>query len=116
MTEQTLQPMGTSNIPVPHIFSALGIEKISIEDEFIIKYKDGILEASVIRNFGTVESVKKHIKGGFNETVTFEPQKMDKEDRNNLIKKLHASGDTQKEIERKFGITQGMISRIVNSQ
>jgi hypothetical protein len=100
---------------IPDVFDALGIGQVSPNDEFSIKYKNGILEARVIRNFGIVESVKKHVKGGFNEMAIFEPQKMDKKERNDLIKSLHASGDTQREIERKFGITQGMISRIVNS-
>lgn len=116
MSELTSQ-LSPSTSPVNDFFKVLGIEKITREDGFCIQYKDGILEASVTRNGGTVESVKKHIKSGsgFSEMVVFEPNKMDKKDRDELIKKLHDKGDTQKELERKFGITQGMISRIVNS-
>lgn len=113
MNELTKQKESLSAIPA--VFDLFDMEKVSKKDEFFIKYKDGILEATVKREFGKVESVRRHIKGGFNEAVVFEPEKMDKNERNKLIRKLHANGDTQKELERKFGITQGMVSRIVNS-
>ena len=105
-----------SSHPVPAVFSHLGIEGVNSGDRFSLTYRDGILEAHVKRKSGKVETAMKFVKGGgFSQMSSFEPEQMSRDDRNTLIKKLYAKGEKQKELEKKFGLTQAMISRIVNS-
>ena len=104
-----------TNHPVPAVFSHLGIEKVCPKDRFSLTYHDGILEANVKRQSGKTETAIKHVKGGFEQMTTFDPEQMNREDRNNLIKQRYAKGEKQKQLEKTFGLTQAMISRIVNS-
>ena len=44
----------------------------------------------------------------------FDPGEMTKHDRNALIRKKHKSGEAQASLAETFGLSQAMISRIVN--
>lgn len=101
---------------VPALFEHLGIKNVKSSDRFTISYKDGLLEANVKRKSGQTETVVKYVKGsGFNQITTFDPELLSKVDRNDLIKMLYSKGETQKDLEKKFGLSQAMISKIVNS-
>ena len=102
--------------PVPALFEHLGIKQIKPSDRFWLTYRDGIFEARVKRKSGQTESVIKYVKGnGFSQMTAFDPDLMTKDDRNNLIRILYKNGERQTSLERKFGLSQAMISRIVNA-
>jgi Mor family transcriptional regulator len=101
--------------PVPAAFSYLGVGDVTPRDDFSLTCKSGILKASVKRQSGECITITKRIKGGFDEMTVFDPESMSKTARNKLIKEFYEKGDTQKELEKKFGLTQAMISRIINS-
>lgn len=100
--------------PVPALFDHLGISKIKTTDTFSLIYRDGILEAHVKRQSGKTETAVKSIKGGgFSQMTTFDPSQMNKSDRNELIRSKYAKGERQAALEKTFGLSQAMISRIV---
>lgn len=102
--------------PLPALFESLGIKHIKPSDQFSLNYRDGILEARVKRRSGQTETVSKYAKGeGFAEMSAFDPTQMEKSERNQLIKSKYAKGETQQSLANKFGLTQAMICRIVNS-
>jgi hypothetical protein len=101
--------------PVPAVFESLGIPDVRPSDSFKLSYKNGLIEASVHRADGTTQTVTKTVDGGFSQMSQFNPNKMEKQDRNELIKQFYEKGDTQKEISSKFGLSQAAISKIVNS-
>ena len=101
--------------PVPALFERMGIEKVSPKDKFSITYQDGLLRAVVKRSDGKTETATKHVKGnGFQEMSIFDPDEMSKHDRNSLIRKKYKSGESQASLAETFGLSQAMISRIVN--
>lgn len=105
--------------PVPALFNHLGMPSVNRNDEFSITYKDGMLEASVKRKSGKVETIIQTVgSGGFNQMSNFNPDEMDIEQRNELIKKLYKNGrgESQPTIAKKFGLRQPQISRIINNQ
>ena len=90
---------------------------VNKNDEFSITYKDGMLEASVKRKSGKVETITQTVgSGGFSQMTNFNPDDMDIDERNELIKKLYKNGrgESQPAIAKKFGLKQPHISRIVN--
>jgi len=102
--------------PVPALLGSMGIDTIKTSDEFSITYKNGILKANVQRTNGLSETVIKSVKGnGFSQMTTFEPNEMTTHQRNNLIQTLYKQGNTQKNLSEMFGLSQAMISIIVNS-
>jgi len=102
--------------PVPALFERLGIERVTTKDKFTITYNDGLLRAVVNRDSGKTETTTKHIKGrGFQEMSVFDPDEMSKNDRNALIRKRYKSGVSQLSLSETFGLSQAMISRIVNT-
>lgn len=101
--------------PVPALFEHLGIHKVNSTDSFSLTYRDGILEAHVKREDGKTETSVKSVKGnGFSQMTTFDPSRMNKSDRNDLIRVKYKKGETQTSLEKTFGLSQAMISRIVN--
>lgn len=102
--------------PVPALLGSMGIDTIKISDEFSITYKNGILKANVQRKNGRSETVIKSVKGnGFSQMTTFDPNEMSTQQRNDLIRTLYGQGYTQKELSELFGLSQAMVSVIVNS-
>lgn len=103
--------------PIPSLFNSLGIANVKTGDQFTINYSGGIIEASVKRKSGKTETAMMHVKsaGGFSQLTTFDPDQMSKKERNELIKKLKNSGETQQKLGKKFGLSQTMISKIINS-
>ena len=100
--------------PVPAVFNFLGIDRVTSKDSFTLSYQDGMLEASVKRKNGKTEHVVKHVKGGgFNQVTTFEPEKMTKDERNEIIRSRYAKGESQSDIAKKFGLSQSRIAGIV---
>lgn len=102
--------------PVPALLHHLGMPEVNRNDEFSITYKDGMLEASVKRQTGKVETITQTVGGkGFNQMTNFNPDEMDIEQRNELIKKLYKNGkgDSQPALAKKFGLSQPQISRII---
>jgi hypothetical protein len=113
--------MGKEIVPVstnpgPALFEQLGISRVKKSDQFTISYRDGFLEANVKRKSGKTETAVKHVRGdGFTQLTTFDPEGMDKNERNDLIKNKYAKGHTQSDLAKLFGLSQAMISRIVGS-
>ncbi|MFA5171725.1 MAG: hypothetical protein WC426_09165 [Sulfuriferula sp.] len=106
----------SNNHPVPALFSHLGMPTVKPSDEFTITYKNGMLEASVKRSTGKVETVTRTVGSqGFSQMTNFDPDEMNSSERNELIKKLHKNGkgEAQSSLGKKFGLTQPQISRIV---
>ena len=101
--------------PVPAVFESLGIPGVKPTDRFELSYKNGLIEASVKRTDGTTQTVVKTVNNGFSQMTQFNPDRMERQDRNELIRKLYEKGDSQKEISAKFGLSQAAISKIVNS-
>lgn len=103
-----------SKHPIPALFEHLGITGIKSSDQFSISYRDGLLEAHVKHASGTTQSVVKTVKGnGFTQMTQFDPAQMSKADRNELIRVRYAKGERQTSLEKTFGLSQAMISRIV---
>lgn len=101
--------------PVPELFERMGIDKVSPKDKFSITYQDGLIRAVVKRRSGKTEAATKHVKGnGFQELSIFDPSEMSKRDRNSLIRTKYKSGESQASLAETFGLSQAMISRIVN--
>jgi len=101
--------------PVPALFERLGIERVTPKDKFTITYDDGLIRAVVKRKGGKTETTTKHVTGnGFQEMSVFDPDEMSKKDRNALIRKKYKSGEAQASLAETFGLSQAMISRIVN--
>lgn len=101
--------------PVPALFEHLGIHGVKSSDSFSISYRDGLLEANVKRASGTTETAVKTVKGnGFRQMTQFDPEQMSKSDRNDLIRARYAKGERQTSLEKTFGLSQAMISRIVS--
>lgn len=100
--------------PVPAVFSFLGIDTVTPRDDFTLSYRDGMLEASVKRRDGKTEHVVKHVKsGGFHQITTFEPGKMTRDKRDEIIRSRYAKGESQADLAKKFGLSQARISGIV---
>lgn len=115
MNEISLQEETTTD-PIPSLFDHIGISKVTPSDSFSLTYSDGFLEASVKRQSGKTETAIMHVNGnGFIQMTSFDPKKMNKSDRNEVIKGLYENGEKQKKLEKKFGLSQAMISKIVNS-
>lgn len=105
------------NHPVPALLNHMGISTVKTSDEFTITYKNGILEASVKRKSGKVETITQVVGNqGFNQTTNFNPENMSKAERNDLIMKLYKNGkgESQSSLGKKFGLTQPHVGRIVN--
>ena len=100
--------------PITEVFEYLGIHGVKPRDEFKLTYRDQMLEASVKRPSGKCETIRKHVrKGAFKEMRTFDPTRMSKDERNELIRKMHGQGYSQSQLANMFGISQPMVSRIV---
>lgn len=99
--------------PIPAIFSDLGIEKVTRMDAFSIEYAKGFLTATVTRENGAVEVVRKQLGGGFSEMTAYDPSRMDKKKRNEVIVALTEDGQTQSQIARRIGFTQATVSNVL---
>ncbi|MCC2607142.1 hypothetical protein [Planctobacterium marinum] len=107
-----------SKHPVPALFERLGMPSVKTCDEFTITYKDGLLEASVKRRSGKVETITQTISGkGFSQLTNFNPNEMSQTERNAMINKLYndGRGDSQSKIAKTFGLTQSQVSRIIKN-
>jgi hypothetical protein len=103
---------------LPALFDELGITKVKRDDRFSLDYSEGLLEVRVKRKSGLTETAMVRVSGsGFHQMSSFDPDQMDKPDRNKLICTLYKNGrgETQEVLGRKFGLSQAMINRIVNS-
>lgn len=110
------QLASSSTHPVPALFEQLGVEKIKKSDQFTITYKNGLIEANVKRKKGRTETVTKSVRdNGFSQLTTFDPEQMSKSDRNKIIRNMYNQGCTQSHLAVRFGLSQPMIARIVNS-
>lgn len=102
--------------PVPALFEHLGIQGVKSSDSFTLTYRDGILEAHVKRASGKTETSVKTVKGnGFRQMTHFDPSQMSKDERNDLIRAKYKKGERQTSLEKTFGLSQAMISRIVKN-
>jgi Mor family transcriptional regulator len=103
--------------PVPALFEHLGIQGVKSSDSFLISYRDGLLEARVKRASGTTETAVKTINGnGFHQMTQFDPEQMTRTERNELIRNKYAKGERQTSLEKIFGLSQSMISKIVSKE
>ena len=102
-----------SKHPIPALFAKLGIENVKPSDKFGIDYAEGFLTATINREGGRVEVVRKHLNGGFTEITSYDPNSMDKDQRNKVIAKLSGDGFSQSEIARRIGVTQSTISNVL---
>lgn len=106
-----------NNHPVPALLNHLGMPAIKRSDEFSITYKNGMFEASVKRKNGKIETITQTVgTKGFSQMTNFDPDEMDIEERNDLVKQLYRNGkgESQKAIGKKFGLTQPHVSRILS--
>lgn len=102
--------------PIPALFDSLGIPQVTSSDQFTLTYQDGLLEVNVKRSSGKVETAVKCVKNsGFSQITQFDPDRMNKKNRNQRIKSLYANGYSQNELAKFFGLSQAMICRIINS-
>ena len=101
----------TQTLPV--LFEALGISNITPQDQFSIEYARGFLTATVKRDTGGVEVVRKHISGGFTQVTSFDPDAMSRSDRNEVIHTLRDDGLSQSEISRRIGFSQATVSNVL---
>jgi DNA-binding NarL/FixJ family response regulator len=99
--------------PIPEMFTYLGVDKITPKDKFSIDYAEGFLTATINRNSGSVEVIRRHITGGFTEATSFDPSTMDKSARDEVIIKLRNDGFSQSEIARRIGFTQATVSNVL---
>lgn len=107
-----------TSVYLPAVFDGMGITKIKRDDKFTLDYSDGLLEVRVKRKSGHTETAMMRVSGsGFQQLTSFDPQQMDKDERNELICTLYKKGrgETQEALGRKFGLSQPMINRIVKS-
>ena len=98
---------------VPALFESLGIESVSTKDTFSLEYAAGLLTATIRRQGGGVEVVRRSVKGGFSEITRFDPDGMSKQERNNLIHTLSAGRMTQSEIARRVGVSQATVNNVL---
>lgn len=101
----------TQTLPV--LFEALGISNITPQDQFSIEYARGFLTATVKRDTGAVEVVRKHFSGGFTQSTSFDPDSMSRDDRNEVIHTLRDDGLSQSEISRRIGFSQATVSNVL---
>ena len=93
--------------PIPEMFTYMGVEKITPKDKFTIEYAEGFLTATINRHNGSVEVIRRHMKGGFTEATSFDPKKMGKIARDDVIIRLRNDGFSQSEITRRIGSFNG---------
>lgn len=99
---------------VPDVLSSIGITgRISTKDSFSIEYSDGLLVATVRKKNGIVQTSRRSVDGSFQESTSFDPESISKEDRNALIKRLAAGRMTQSEIARRTGVSQATVSNVL---
>jgi DNA-binding NarL/FixJ family response regulator len=103
----------TPNSSIPALFEKLGVKEITPSDNFSIEYAEGFLTATINRDGGSVEVIRKHVEGGFTEITAYDPNIMDKELRDNVIFKLQKDGFSQSEIARRIGFTQATVSNVL---
>ena len=99
--------------PIPALFDQLGLDKVTHTDKFSIEYAEGFLTATINRDGGNVEVVRKRLGGGFTEVTSYDPNTMDKQARNEVIAKLRTDGFSQSEIARRIGFTQATVSNVL---
>jgi DNA-binding NarL/FixJ family response regulator len=102
-----------SKHPIPAMFAHMGVEKITPKDKFSIEYAEGFLTATINRHNGSVEVIRRHMNGGFTEATSYDPKKMDKIARDEVIFKLRNDGFSQSEIARRIGFTQATVSNVL---
>ncbi len=101
---------------LPALFEQMGINPVTSSDNFAINYADGIMDVQIVRNTGQTETMTATVSGnGFRQIAHFNPNEMSVDKRNKLIKSMYAKGERQSVLAKRFGLTQAMISRIVNS-
>lgn len=103
-----------SKTPVTDLFNTLGIECISKKDQFSIEYASGFLTATVKRPDGSVQIVRRSVgNDGFSQVTNFDPNKMSRDDRDNVIQSLSKDGLSQSEIARRIGFSQATVSNVL---
>ena len=109
----------TSTIPAPKaalpaLFENLGIGHVSRKDQFSIEYTSGFLTATVKRSDGSVQVVRRSVgNDGFSQVTNFDPNKMSRGDRDQLIHRLSQDGLSQSEIARRIGFSQATVSNVL---
>ena len=98
---------------IPAVFEFLGVGKVSTKDRFSIEYAAGFVTATIDRRGGSTEVVRKHIKGGFTEVTSYDPELMDRKQRDEVIHQLRDDGFTQSQIARRIGFTQATVSNVL---
>lgn len=102
---------------IPALFDSFGIERVTTRDKFTIEYSDEFLTATVKRDSGKVETVRKHVKNqGFSEMTTFDPDRMTPAQRDTVICRLSGDGLTQNEIARRTGFSQSTVSNVLRKR
>ena len=102
---------------VPLLFEQLGIQGVRTTDRFTVTYANGLLEASVKHQDGRTQMAIRSVGNrGFRQMAEFDPQSMSKIERDDLIRTLYKKGERQTALEKKFGLSQSMISNIVSKK
>lgn len=101
---------------IPALFEQIGINGVESSDKFFINYSNGIMDVQIKRKTGQTETITATVKGnGFRQIAHFDPEQMGLEERNSLIKSMYTRGERQSTLAKRFGLTQAMVSRIINS-
>lgn len=111
-----IAPANDGQPALPTLFRKLGLGKVTLGDSFTMEYKPKTktLNVTVKRPGGVTQRVSRHVEGGFNVASEYDANAMDKSERNRIIRRLAARGQTQQELAQQFGLSQAMINRIVN--
>ena len=99
---------------VPDALNSIGITgRVSTKDTFSIEYSECLLVTTVRKRNGVVQTSRRSVDGSFQESTSFDPESVSKEERNALIKRLAAGRMTQSEIARRTGVSQATVSNVL---
>ena len=117
MRNNLIESDDTPKHPLPAAFERLGIKNVKPSDELTLVLRNGILEASVKRKSGLIQTATMHVgSGGFKAMTEFDPQRMQKDERDALIRDMYSKGGRQSALAKTFGMSQAMISKIVRAE
>lgn len=109
-TLPTPKPRGS----IPALFDSLGVAPVSRRDQFAIEYSSGFLTATVKRQDGSVQVVRRSVgNDGFSQVSNFDPNKMSRDERNQVIQQLREDGLSQSNIAKRVGFSQATVSNVL---
>jgi hypothetical protein len=96
--------------------SLFGIDNVTPNDNFSVEYSRGLLVTTVRRDSGAVQTSRRSVDGSFSETTTFDADRITRDERNTLIRRLADGRMTQSEIARRTGVSQATVSNVLRRE